>query len=206
MRSLLFVISIICLWSASSCARPAVGESSQQEAQNSKPSKQAAPAAPAVPPPTSFSRDIPATFPAYTPEVEKEIKSLKPGQWIPITIDREYLILRYSGIRLERGPYFVQLLSDPMGNVTKFLIAKKRDIRLQDVNLAKAMAKDGSFAEVMNFDGAGRMSERYKDTRAFVVSSGERGAVWVQVMGSDAAWEGGVMGLANRSKTLKVAQ
>src|SRR5262249_2762095 len=204
MRSLVFVIAIICLWSAGGCALAADGESAQQEAKNSKASKQPPP--PAVATPSAYSRDIPATFPGYTPEIEKQIKSLKAGQWIPITIDREYLILRYSGIRLERGPYFVQLLSDPMGNVTKFLIAKKRDIRLQDVNLAKAMAKDGSFAEVMNFDGAGRMSERYKDTRAFVVSSGERGAVWVQVMGSDAAWEGGVMGLANRSKTLKVAQ
>jgi len=203
MRSLVLVIAIICLLSASGCARPADGESSQQEAKNSK-VKQSPP--PAVPTPTTYSRDVPATFPAYTPEIEKEIKSLRPGQWIPITIDREYLILRNSGIRLERGPHFVQLLSDTNGNVTKFLIAKKRDIKLQDVNLAKATAKDGSFAEVMNFDFIGRMSEKYKETRAWVVSSGESGAVWVQVTGSDVQLEGEVMGLANRSKTLKVAQ
>src|SRR5215469_8143005 len=202
MRSSVFVIAIICLWSASGCARRADGESAQQDPKNSKPSKQAP--APAVPTPTAYSRDIPATFPAYTPEIEKEIKSLRPGQWIPITIDREYLILRYSGIRLERGPYFVQLLSDPKGKVTKFLIAKKRDINLQDVNLAKAVARDGSFAEVMNFDGTAQMSEKVKETRAYEVSSGESGAVWVHVTGSDVQLEGEVMGLANRSKTLKV--
>jgi len=204
MKLWMLVFAIICISAATGCARQANGEFLEQEVKNSKPAKQTA--SPPAPAPPAFSREIPPTFPAYTPEIEKEIKSLRPGQWIPITVDRAYLILRYSGIRLEQGPYFVQLLSDPMGNVTKFLIAKKRDIRLQDIDLAKATAKDGSFAEVMNFDGTGHMSEKYKDTRAYIVSSGESGAVWVHVTGSDLQLEGEVMGLASPSKKPMVAQ
>src|SRR5262249_9596708 len=55
-------------------------------------------------------------FPAYTDEMVKEIKSLKPGESIPVRIDRSYLILREKGgIYLAEGDYFVQLLSDPDG-------------------------------------------------------------------------------------------
>src|SRR5215813_14244585 len=202
MRSSVLVFAIICVFGAAGCARPADGE---QQTKNSQTTKQPAPSPP-TPAPSAFSREIPATFPVYTAEVEKEIKSLRAGEWIPVTIDRPYLILRGSGIRLEAGPYFVQLLSDAKGNITKFLIAKKRDIKLQDVNLAKAAAKDGSFAEVMNFGGIGHMGEKFKDTRAYVVSSGESGAVWVHVTGSELQLEGEVMGLASHSKKPQVAQ
>jgi hypothetical protein len=204
MKPWAFVIAVVCLLSSISCARPAEGELPQQENKNSKAAK-LPPAAPA-PQPSAFSREIPATFPSYTPEMEKEIKSLKPGQWIPVNIDREYLILRYSGIRLERGPYFVQPLTDPMGVPKKFLLAQKRGTRVQDVDLAKAKAKDGSFAEVLNFDGIGHMSQKYKETRAWVLSSGESGAVWVEEAGGDLQMEGEVMGLASRSKKPTVAQ
>jgi hypothetical protein len=204
MKPLAFVIAVVCLSSSVSCARPAEGELPQQETKNSKAAKQPPPTP--APQPTRFSREIPATFPAYTPEVEKEIKSLRPGQWIPISIDREYLILRYSGIRLERGPYFVQPLSDAMGNPKKFLLAQKRGTKLQDVDLTKAKAKDGSFAEVLNFDAVGHMTQKYKETRAWVLSSGESGAVWVEEAGGDLQLEGEVMGLASRSKTPTVAQ
>jgi len=201
MRSWVFGAAIICLCSATACARPADGEFGRQE--NSKGSKQTPEP---VPKPTGYSREIPATFPEYTAEIEQAIKSLKPGQWLPITVDREYLILRGSGIRLERGPYYVQLLSDPKGNVTKFLLAQKNNVKLQDVNLAKAAAKDGSFAEVLNFDGTGQMSAKYKDTRAYIVSSGESGSIWVHITGSNLEWKGEVMGLASPSKTPVVSQ
>ena len=204
MRLWAFVIAVICILSSVSCARPAEGELPQQQTKNSKATKEPPPTP--LPQVTKFSREIPATFPAYTPEMEKEIKSLKPGQWIPVNIDREYLILRYSGIRLERGPYFVQPLSDAMGNPQKFLLAQKQGTRLQDVDLAKARARDGSFAEVLNFDRTGHMSQKYKQTRAYVLSSGESGAVWVEEAGDDLQLEGEVMGLASRSKTPTVAQ
>jgi hypothetical protein len=199
MRSWILVFVIMFLPTVTGCAHPAQGGSDPQQVKNSKPSKQ--PELPPAPAPTGYSRDIPATFPVYTAEVEKQIKSLRPGQWIPITIDREYLILRGSGIRLERGPYFVQPLSDSIGVVTKFLLAKNRGVQLKDVNLAKAAARDGSFAEVLNFDGTAHMSEMYKDTRAYVVSSGESGAIWVHVTATDLEWRGEVMGLASHSKT-----
>jgi hypothetical protein len=203
MRSWVLLLTIICLSSVTGCAHPAEGESGQQETKNSKAPKETAPPAPT---PTGYSREIPATFPVYTAEIEKQIKSLKPGEWIPITIDREYLILRGSGVRLERGPYFVQLLSDSMGNVTKFLLSNKRSVKLQDVDLAKAVARDGSFAEVLNFDGTAHMAEKYKETRAYVISSGESGAIWAHITGSDLEWRGEVMGLAGPSKKPIVAQ
>jgi hypothetical protein len=205
MRPWLLVFVIIFLTSVTGCARPAQGESDQVEVKNSKASKPT-PLPAQAQAPASFSREIPATFPVYTAEVEKQIKSLKPGQWIPIAIDREYLILRGSGIRLERGPYFVQTLSDSTGSVTKFLIAKNRDIKLQDVNLAKAAASDGSFAEVLNFDGTAQMIAKYKDTRAYVISSGESGSIWVHIASSDLEWRGEVMGLASPSKAPITAQ
>jgi len=203
MRAWVLVVAIVCLFSVVGCARPADGELARQDTKNTKGAKQAPPPAPTS---TAYSREIPATFPQYTPAIEQQIKSLRPGQWIPISIDREYLILRSSGIRLERGSYFIQVLSDSQGNVTKFLLAKKRDVKLKDVDLAKAVARDGSFAEVLNFDTTGHMSEKFKDTRAYIVSSGESGAVWAHLNGSDLQLEGEVMGLASRSKAPMTSQ
>jgi hypothetical protein len=203
MRRWVLAISVLCVLSAIGCARPADGEL-PQDSKNSKAAKQPPPTP--LPQPTSFSREVPSSFPAYTPEMEKEMKSLKPGQWIPLDIDREYLILRYSGIRLERGTYFVQPLTDAMGNPKKFLLAQKRGTKLQDVDLAKAKARDGSFAEILNFERAGHMSQKYKETRAYVLSSGESGSVWVEEGGDDLQLEGEQMGLASRNKTPKVAQ
>jgi len=204
MRPWVLATAVFCVFAGVACARPAEGELPQQETKNSKGAKLPPPTP--LPQATSFKGEIPATFPAYTPEMEKEIKSLRPGQWIPVEIDREYLILRYSGIRLERGSYFVQPLSDAMGNPKKFLLAQKRGTKLQDVDLAKAKSRDGSFAEVLNFDRTGQMSQKYKATRAYVLSSGESGSIWVEEGGEDLQLEGEQMGLASRNKTPKVAQ
>jgi len=198
-----FATAVFCVLSAVACARPAEGEL-PQESKNSKAAKQPPPTP--LPQSTGFTREVPNTFPAYTPEMEKEIKSLRPGQWIPVEIDREYLILRYKGIRLERGSYFVQPLTDGMGNPKKFLLAQKRGTRVLDVDLAKAKSRDGSFAEILNFDRTGQMSQKYKATRAYVLSSGESGAIWVEEGGQDLQLEGEQMGLASRNKTPKVAQ
>jgi hypothetical protein len=196
--------AVFCVLSAVACARPAEGEFPQQATKSSQSAKQPPPTP--LPQATGFRGEIPSSFPSYTPEMEKEIKSLKPGQWIPVEIDREYLILRYSGIRLERGSYFVQPLADAMGNPKKFLLAQKRGTKLQDVDLAKAKSRDGSFAEVLNFDRTGQMSQKYKATRAYVLSSGESGAIWVEEGGEYLQLEGEQMGLASRNKTPKVAQ
>jgi hypothetical protein len=203
MRSWVFVVAIICVSSATGCARPAEVELGQQTAKDSKAAKQTPEPVPSM---ISPARDVPTTFPVYTAEIEKQIKSMKPGQWIPCEIGRSYLILRGSGIRVERGAYFVQPLSDSTGNVTKFLLAQKRGVKLEEVNLAKAAALDGSFAEVLNFDGTGHMAHTYTETRAYVIASGESGSIWVHVTGGDLEWKGEVMGLASSSKTPIVGQ
>src|SRR5215469_1884728 len=83
---------------------------------------------------------------------------------------------------------------------------QRRGTKLQDVDLAKAKSRDGSFAEVLNFDRTGQMSQKYKATRAYVLSSGESGSIWVEEGGEDLQLEGEQMGLASRNKTPKVAQ
>jgi hypothetical protein len=144
-------------------------------------------------------------FPAYTPEMQAEIKSLKGGEWIPVKIDRSYLILREKGgIYLASGDYFVQLLSNADGRVAKFLLSKKRGASLAQMDFAKGRASDGSFAEVLDFVAEVGVSPN-PETRAYCSASGESGAVWVHLAGRTNEWRGELMGFA-RGEKLTTAQ
>lgn len=146
------------------------------------------------------------SYPVYTAEKDKEAKSLKQGVWVPVKIDRNYLILRGGGIRVEEGDYFVQLLSDPTGKVVKFVLAKKRGTRVIEIDINQARARDGSFATVLDFVGEVKAPAAHSETLAYVSSSGESGAVWVHLAGGPLEWRGELMGLAGPSSKLQVHQ
>jgi len=139
-------------------------------------------------------------FPAYTPEVEKEIRSLKRGEWIPVQVDREYLILRANGIFLGRGDYSVQMLANAEGKPVKSLLAKRRGTNLDQVDFSKGKAADGSFAEVLDF--VATVGIENKETKAYCSSSGESGAIWVHLAGGNVEWRGELMGLARGEKLI----
>jgi hypothetical protein len=145
-------------------------------------------------------------FPVYTAENEREILALQPGEWVPVKIDRPYIILRGSGIRLAEGDYFVQLLTDATGKATKFLLAKKRGTPVAQVDLNKARAKDGSFAAVLDFASEVEGLQQYAETKAYISSSGESSAVWVQLAGTRIERRGELMGWAGPSEKLQVHQ
>jgi hypothetical protein len=141
-------------------------------------------------------------FPTYTPEKQREIKSLKGGSWYPIKIDRHYVILRGDGIRLERGDYFLQPLSDDSGKLTKFLLSKKRGIKLNKIDFNKAKASDGSFAEVLDIVAEIELPEPETENKAYVSSSGESGWIVIRLAGKRYEWRGELMGLAGPSEKL----
>lgn len=127
---------------------------------------------------------------------------MKPGHWVPVHIDRHYLIMRGQGIRVESGDYHVRLLSDASGKVTKFLLAKKRGTTLAQIDLNRGRARDGSFAAVMDFVADVETVEPFAATRAYVSSSGESAAVWVHLAGERVEWRGELMALAGPSEKL----
>lgn len=144
------------------------------------------------------------TFPSYTPERQKEIRSLSPGQWIPVRMDRNYLVLRGGGIRVEAGDYFVQLLSDTGGKVTSLLLARKRGAKLEGVDLEKGTARDGSLATVLEVVSEIEGINPYNETKAYISSSGESAQVWVHLEGGRVEWRAELMGLAGPSPKPRV--
>jgi len=212
MKSSICSIVVICVFSYLGCSKPA--DEAGQAQSSSKPSGPQS--SPSQVPGSSdaealrLSQEAAAAassaavarqknFPAYTPEVEKEIRSLKRGQWIPVQVDREYLILRANGIFLAHGDYYVQLLSNAEGKTVKFLLAKRRGTTLDQVDFSKGKAADGSFAEVLDFVATVGVPSN-KDTRAYCSSSGESGAIWVHLAGSTEEWRGELLGLAKSEK------
>ncbi|HEU4389862.1 MAG TPA: hypothetical protein VFV34_18810 [Blastocatellia bacterium] len=131
---------------------------------------------------------------------------MKPREWIPVKIDRHYLVLRGTGIRIEAGDYFVQLLSDATGRVTRFLLSKKRGTKVSNVDLKSGKAKDGSFAMVLDFAHEVEGPTPHTDTRAYCVSTGESSSVWVHLAQGKMGWQGELFGLAGPSDKLQTHQ
>lgn len=124
---------------------------------------------------------------------------MKPGEWIPVRIDRHYLVLRGAGMRIEAGDYFVQLLSDSTGRVSRFLLSKKRGTKVSAVDLRTGKAKDGSFAMVLDFAHEVETRTPYADTKAYCVSTGESSSVWVHLANGRIGWQGELFGWAGPS-------
>ncbi|HKV42099.1 MAG TPA: hypothetical protein VJX67_23035 [Blastocatellia bacterium] len=188
---------------ATAAGQPSVGWLSRQPAtsgtEGSPSIAKAAPAGPAGKQPQIGTLN----FPTFSKEDEKNIRGLKRGEWIPVKIDREYLILHGGGIRLERGPYYVQLLADTTGEVTKILVAKEQGTNLDQVDINAAEARDGSFATVLNVVASGLMPEVAPENNAFTSSSGESGSIWIHLKGRMEI-RAELMGLASRHPGLTI--
>lgn len=205
MRLARFALLFLCVSVTTVCTRTPADSSRETAVQPPQSATQQKPQAQKTPQtqPTRPVKTGTLSFPTYSPELEKEIKAMQPGQWIPVKIDRDYLVLRGTGIRVEDGDYFVQLLSDPNGKVTRFLLAKKQGTNLAQVNLNKATARDGSFAAVIDVMSEVEGINAYTETRAYCSSSGESSQVFVHLAGGRIEWRGELMGLAGpSSKTL----
>lgn len=137
-------------------------------------------------------------FAPYSKEEQNLIRSLKPtGDWIPVNVTRNLLILREHGIRLLEGSYSVQFLSDSTGNIPRFVLAKNRNVKLSDIDFSTGKASDGSFAEVLNFVSAVTMGHPYDETRAYLSGSGESTAIWAHLANERTERRGELFGWDN---------
>jgi hypothetical protein len=128
---------------------------------------------------------------------------MNPGIWLPAKIDRDYMILRGPGIRVEQGDYFLRLLATPAGRVTRFLLAKKRGVRADQIDLAKGRANDGSFAMVLDFAHEFEVPAAYQESKVYCLSSGESTAISVYLKGGKTEWRSELLGLAGPSEKLQ---
>jgi hypothetical protein len=198
-RTVVLLISLV-IGGCVACARPpedASASDSSGAVPRSKPPEKPAPTASPV-----VGR---LNYPDYSPEFEKESKALKGGVWIPIEIYRPFVLLHAGGIILPKGKYFVQLLSDSTGNVTRFLLAKKRGTPLNQVNLKTAKAADGSFAEIIEVISNLNFGQDYAESKAFLSGSGESAQIWAHEARRPNEWRGEIMGWGGPEK-LTVSQ
>ncbi|HEY6328347.1 MAG TPA: hypothetical protein VI756_03345 [Blastocatellia bacterium] len=137
-------------------------------------------------------------YPPYTGDDQKMIKMLNPtGDWIPVLMKRNLIILREHGIRLDRGDYFVKFLADSGGNINKFILAKNRNVKVSDIDFPNAKAPDGSFAEVLDFVAVVKFYDPFDQTLAYTSSSGESESIWVHLAHENVERRGELFGLEN---------
>jgi hypothetical protein len=177
--------------SSVACAKPpAELEAADKAAAASGTPADGTAATPPVRPPQTVGK---LNYPDYTPEFEKGAKTLKGGDWLPIDIFRPFILLRGGGIKIPKGNYFVQTLADSSGNITRFLLAKKKGIKPDQVNLKAATAPDGSFAAIIEVISKPNFAEDYKESKAYLSGSGESGQIWLHLAKRPDEWRGEIM-------------
>lgn len=186
------VVGTVSLLAVFACAHPVDQDSDQKPG----------PAASPTPRLTNGAPVGKLNFPTFSKEQQTAAKALKAGDALPFRTERDYLILRYGGIRVPRGDYFARPLTESNGACNHFLFCKKATTNPGDVDMEKAIAKDGSFAAILDIVSPIQFADPFSDTRAYTSSSGESGAVWFHFKGQKIEYRGELMGYAGPSSGL----